>query len=421
MKNRKEYVVCDNDKGRIWRISKRLCRIKHGAGFRFVAKTLDLHIFKDRFYLKWSNIRETTSENRRVSFKIKSGRLVPYTKTNLGPNHLSYRSTYNPVLSLKDLKKGVNAKINRVLNKEYGLKFKIGAPFYKNVIRLAFPHYLDLYPDPEMLMAKVIKSPSVKKSIKSYCGFSGKKFLSELLAHSETTQRGKLDTVRLLRKHLTFGEIEVAKIKLLPKIEGLKKLIDLNPKFFKKCLMSDLPVDPIRTWENPFFHYFADTVVMYRQLARSIHLESTPLALSRAKNLKEYHDSLAIYYRKMKTENLPFSEYDFHGSQIGDFTIKVCKDSHELIEWSTYMENCVSSYRERILDGKIVMCGLFKEDKLIYNLSLRKVGKKFSIDQLNNRYNRGYDESDFALVETFVAEIKSVLPRQKKTVGIGCE
>lgn len=386
-----------------------------------MSKTLDLHIFEDRFYLKWSNIRETTSESRRVSFKFKSGRIIPYVKTGLGPDYLRYRSTYNPVLSLKDLKKGVNAKINRVLNKEYGLRFKIGTPFYKNVIRLAFPYYLDLYPDPEMTMAKVIKSPSVKKSIKSYCGFAGKKFLSDLLAHNEGIQRGKLDTIRLLRKHLTFGEIEVSKVKLLPKIEGLKNLIDLNPKFFKKCLMTDLPVDPVRPWENPFFHYFADTVVMYRQLAKSVDIESTPVALSRAKNLKEYHDALAIFHRKMKAENLPFDEYDFSGSKLGDFTIKVCKDSHELIEWSTYMGNCVSSYRERILDGKIIMCGLFRDGVLAYNLSLRKIGKKFHIDQLNNRYNRGYSESDFVLVETFVAEIKNVLPRQKKTISIGCE
>lgn len=421
MKNRKEYVVCDNEKGRIWRISKRLCRIKSGNGFRYIARVLDLHIFKDSFFLKWSNIGESISIKRKTSFRIKNGKMVSYVTTGLGTAGIPVRSTYAPLLTLSDLKKGANAKINRVINKEYGLKFKIGVPFYKNVIRLNFPHYVDLYPKPTLEMAKVMTKPSVKKSIKSYCGFSGKKFLSDLLADNETTQRGRLDTIKLLRKHLTFGEIDVKKIRLLPKIEGLKKLIDLNPKFFKKCLIGDLPKDPIRVWENPFFQYFADTVSMYRQVARSIDVESTPVALSRAKNLKEYHDSLAIYHRKMKTENLPFEKYEFHGSQMGDFTIKVCKDSHELIEWSTYMGNCVSSYQDRILDGKIVMCGLFKEDKLVYNLSLRKIGKKFSIDQLNNRYNRGYDESDFALVETFVAEIKSVLPRQKETVGVGCK
>jgi hypothetical protein len=67
------------------------------------------------------------------------------------------------------------------------------------------------------------------------------------------------------------------------------------------------------------------------------------------------------------------------------------------------------------------MCVLFRGGTLIYNLSLKKVGKKFMIDQLNNRYNRGYDDGDFALIESFISEIKNVLPRQKKTVGIGCE
>ena len=421
MKNRKEYVVCDNDKGRIWRISKRLCRIKKGNGFRFVARVLDLHVFKDSFFFKWSNIGESISQRRKVSFKIKNGKMVSYITKALGTGGIPVRCTYDPLMSLSDLKKGANAKINRVINKEYGLKFKIGVPFYKNVIRLNFPHYVDLYPKPTLDMARVMTKPSVKKSVKSYCGFSGKKFLSDLLVHSETTQRGKLDTIKLLRKHLTFGEIDVEKIRLLPKIEGLKKLIGLNPKFFKKCLIGDLPKDPIRVWENPFFQYFADTVSMYRQVARSIDIESTPVALSRAKNLKEYHDALATYHRKMKTENLPFDEYEFHGSQTGDFTIKVCKDCHELIEWSTYMGNCVASYRDQILGGKIIMCGLFKGDKLIYNLSLRKAGKKFMIDQLNNRYNKGYDAGDFAIIESFISEIKNVLPRQKETVGVGCE
>jgi hypothetical protein len=43
------------------------------------------------------------------------------------------------------------------------------------------------------------------------------------------------------------------------------------------------------------------------------------------------------------------------------------------------------------------------------------------IDQLNNRYNKGYDAGDFAIIESFISEIKNVLPRQKETVGVGCE
>lgn len=165
MKNRKEYVVCDNEKGRIWRISKRLCRIKSGNGFRYIARVLDLHIFKDSFFLKWSNIGESISIKRKTSFRIKNGKMVSYVTTGLGTAGIPVRSTYAPLLTLSDLKKGANAKINRVINKEYGLKFKIGVPFYKNVIRLNFPHYVDLYPKPTLEMAKVMTKPSVKKSI----------------------------------------------------------------------------------------------------------------------------------------------------------------------------------------------------------------------------------------------------------------
>jgi hypothetical protein len=322
-------------------------------------------------------------------------------------------------MSLNDLKKGINAKINRVINKEYGLKFKIGVPFYKNVIRLNFPHYVDLYPKPTLDMARVMTKPSVKKSIKSYCGFSGKKFLADILAEPEYKQREKLDTIRMLRKYLTFGEIDVPNIQTGAKIAGLKELIHLNPTFFKKGLLKKEDVAQI--WSRQFIILLPDTVRMYKQIAGVIDIESTPLALAKAKRIHEYHDALSTYHRKMEHENFPFKEYDFHDSEIGEFTVKVCKDCHELIEWSTYMSNCVTSYRSRILDGTIVMCGLFKGGTLIYNLSLKKVGKKFVIDQLNNRYNRGYDDGDFALIESFISEIKNVLPRQKETASAGCE
>jgi hypothetical protein len=420
LKNRKEYVLFENEKGRIWRISKRLCRINKGKSLRYVARVLDLHIFKDSFFFKWSNIGESISQRRKASFKIKNGKIISYITRGLGTNGtVPVRCTYEPLLTMSDLKKGINAKINRILNKEYGLKFKIGVPFYKNVIRMNFPHYVDLYPKPTLDMARVITKPSVKKSIKSYCGFSGKKFLADILAESEARQRAKLDVIRMLRKHLTFGEIDVPNIQILytsiNKIAGLKELIPLNPSLFKRGFLKKENVAQI--WTRQFTILLPDIVRMYQQIAGVIDIESTPLALAKAKKIHEYHNALSAYHRKMEHENFPFKEYDFHDSKAGEFTIKVCKDCHELIEWSTYMSNCVTSYRSRILGGEIVMCGLFKGGTLIYNLSLKKVGKKFTIDQLNSRYNRGYDAGDFALIESFISEIKNVLPRQKETAS----
>lgn len=105
MKNRKEYVVCENEKGRIWRISKRLCRIKHGAGFRFVSKVLHLHIAENRFWFKWSNIGATTSVKEIISFSVKNGKITITTRSNA---HLpvlgSYNCSYSQLSRFKDLK-----------------------------------------------------------------------------------------------------------------------------------------------------------------------------------------------------------------------------------------------------------------------------------------------------------------------------
>ena len=159
---------------------------------------------------------------------------------------------------------------------------------------------------------------------------------------------------------------------------------------------------------------------MYTEIANTIDIESTPLALSKAKKLNEYHDELANYHKKLRYQNVPFKPLEFDGAELGDFTIRTCKDSHQLIEWSTHMGNCVSSYRGDIIAGRVIMCGLFRGEDLVYNLSLTPVGKKFRIQQLNCRYNKGYTPEDYSLVESFLGD-RNVLSGQKKTVGIGCQ
>lgn len=417
MKQRKEYVVCENEKGRIWRISKRLCRIKHGAGFRFVSRVLHLHIAENRFWFKWSNIGATTLIKEIISFSIKNGKISISTR-----NNASYNCSYSQLSIFKGLKKGVNAKINRVLNKEFGFKFKIGKPFHINLLNQRYPLYNFLYEAPTFSMVKVFKKPSVKESVRSYCGFAGKKFLAKLFQLSEPRQMEVLDTIRMFRKHLTFGEIHTIVHPMTGVKTKLKPLIDINPVFFKNIFIRK---DMTETEGVAFALSFSpwrieDTIKMYTEIANTVDIESTPLALSKAKKLNEYHDQLANYHKKLQYQNVAFRPLEFDGAKIGEFTIRTCKDSHQLIEWSTYMGNCVSSYRGEIIAGRVVMCGLFKGETLVYNLSLTPVGKKFRIQQLNCRYNRGYKPEDYALVESFLGD-RDVLSGQKKTVGIGCE
>ena len=424
MKNRKEYVVCENEKGRIWRISKRLCRIKHGAGFRFVSKVLHLHIAENRFWFKWSNIGATTSVKEIISFSVKNGKIAITTRSNAHlPVRGSYNCSYSQLSRFKDLKKGVNAKINRVLNREFGFKFKIGKPFYVNLLNQRYPLYNSLYEAPTFSMVKVFKKPSVKESIRSYCGFAGKKFLAKLFQLSESRQMEVLDTIRMFRRHLTFGEIRTNVHSISGFKTKLKPLISINPAFFKNIFIGkDIAEGEHRAAFALKFSPWRveDTIKMYSEIANTIDIEATPLALSKAKKLNEYHDQLSDYHKKLRYQNVAFKPLEFDGAELGEFTIRTCKDSHQLIEWSTYMGNCVSSYRSEIIAGRVIMCGLFKGETLAYNLSLTPVGKKFRIQQLNCRYNKGYTSEDYSLVESFLGD-RNVLSGQKKTVGIGCE
>ena len=424
MKNRKEYVVCENEKGRIWRISKRLCRIKHGAGFRFVSKVLHLHIAENRFWFKWSNIGATTSVKEIISFSVKNGKIAITTRSNAHlPVRGSYNCSYSQLSRFKDLKRGVNAKINRVLNKEFGFKFKIGKPFYVNLLNQRYPLYNSLYEAPTFSMVKVFKKPSVKESIRSYCGFAGKKFLAKLFQLSEPRQMEVLNTIRMFRRHLTFGEVHTSPHRVTGFSTKLKPLIDINPIFFKNIFIgkdTDSAQDKT-TFALSFSPWrVEDTIKMYSEIANTIDIEATPLALSKAKKLNEYHDQLADYHKKLRYQNVAFKPLEFDGAELGEFTLRTCKDSHQLIEWSTYMGNCVSSYRSEIIAGRVIMCGLFKGETLAYNLSLTPVGKKFRIQQLNCRYNKGYTSEDYSLVESFLGD-RNVLSGQKKTVGVGCE
>jgi hypothetical protein len=362
-----------------------------------------------------------------MSFSIKNGKIALVASKNSGipVGAGAYHCSYSQLSIFKELKKGVNAKINRVLNKEFGLKFKIAQPFYVNLLNQRYPLYSSLYKAPTFDMVKVFKKPSVKESIRSYCGFSGKKFLAKLFQLSEHRQMEVLDTIRMFRRHLTFGEIHTT----IHPIMGvglktkLKPLIGVNPAFFKNIFIgkdTDNAQDKT-TFALSFSPWRVDdTIKMYTEIANTIDIEATPLALSKAKKLNEYHDQLANYHAKLRYQNVPFKPLEFDGEELGEFTIRTCKDSHELIEWSTYMGNCVSSYRSEIIAGRVVMCGLFKDGDLVYNLSLTPVGKKFRIQQLNCRYNKGYTSEDYSLVESFLGD-RNVLSGQKKTVGIGCE
>jgi hypothetical protein len=417
LKNRKEYVVCENELGRVWRISKRLCRLKKAEGFKYVSKVLHLHIAENRFWFKWSNISTTTTVQGTVSFSVKDGKIKITTK-----NKGSYNCSYQQLAVFSNLGQKVNAKINRVLNKEFGLKFKIGKPFYVNLLNRIYPQYAALYKSPTFHMVKVFKKTSVKESIRSYCGFAGKKFLAKLFQLSEPRQLEILDTIRMFRRHLTFGEIHTKIHPVTGFKTKLKPLIGINPVFFKSLFIrKQVQGDDNIAFAVNFSSWQIDDMIrMYTEIANTIDIESTPLALSKAKKLNEYHDELANYHKKLRYQNVPFKPLEFDGAELGDFTIRTCKDSHQLIEWSTHMGNCVSSYRGDIIAGTVIMCGLFRGEDLVYNLSLTPVGKKFRIQQLNCRYNKGYTPEDYSLVESFLGD-RNVLSGQKKTVGIGCQ
>ena len=435
MKNRKEFIVTENSRGKIYRVSKKLRISRRGGGRSVWAEMINVHINKTSFSIRSCIYDGSARAKGFITFRVSKNKIIPIVK--LGTH---YKCSYTQIPQLKSFKKGISAKINRILNKEYGLKFKVTKSLYENIVAHNSKIYNELFPNGTGHMLAVLSKPTFKQSVKSYCGFSGKKLISDLAKEPENYMREKLDMIKMFKKHLTFGDIHVPHISIQSGMYQLKEsiqgLIKINPKLLRQSIFLKEPKSPAPItnrrlqghWatDSPL-HYITDTWKMYLILKAKIDdIENSDYGFSKAKDLIKYHDMISLYIMKMKEPNVDFPKYDFDGIEIGDFKLVVCKDYYTLIEWSTFMSNCVSSYKYSILEGRCVICGLFKGEELVYNLSLsptsfgvvskadNKDKKIFDIDQLNARYNRGYDQDDYNLIESKLGEA-NVLRRKVKS------
>jgi len=88
---------------------------------------------------------------------------------------------------------------------------------------------------------------------------------------------------------------------------------------------------------------------------------------------------------------------DIDGAIVGDMELVVPKTNTELATWSDLMSNCIGrgSYGPSAKDGRILLLGIKRQDKMVYNISLRNG----MIDQFLAKFNAQADKVDRELVE----------------------
>lgn len=392
----KEQLLFENKDNQIYiyRVSKKL-RKRNGY-----SKTtcIDIKIIGKKLQIienKYANGHWTKSIKYTMSFG----------KTFIGRCGSSKYINYETFLfNLKrELSTYVSKKLNRIVNKHFNKKFKIKNHFVDNIVKSEAPEYDSMFSNKTYEMFSVYKK-GIKKGLKNYCGFSGKKFIRDLIQLKESDQKSCVKAIKYFKEYLTHGE-DLSKLRY--------KISDHQTKEYKLTVFENpkLAIEVCKSNEIDKY-MLTDTIRMVLQLReRGIEDNYKKLTISK---LEAYHDKLFTYFHNTSSNNaLPYYP-EIESEIIFGMNIKNPRTTNELKKWASYMQNCIASYEGEISNRRIVMCGLFDGDTLIYNASFRRneilvegVQNNYSVlrlEQLNTRFNGLKKDKDWTDKDLIIKE-----------------
>lgn len=103
---------------------------------------------------------------------------------------------------------------------------------------------------------------------------------------------------------------------------------------------------------------------------------------------RELHDVLA---RDATRIQYPRKEISYKGKggklpgDYGDIKIVAPQDTHDLLDWGTYMSNCISGYGNRAAEGSTLLYAVMEGDRMVANMELDP--RTGDIRQLLGKYN----------------------------------
>jgi hypothetical protein len=126
---------------------------------------------------------------------------------------------------------------------------------------------------------------------------------------------------------------------------------------------------------------------------------------NRVRGLKELHDDLARQQRRLNNPDfvIPVGQdlATFEGAQVGDMTLQLARTNYQVVEWGETLNHCIASYANDAGRGDCLLLGLYRGEKLVYNLMLNRNRSDVFVEQFYGHCNQLPTTEDQAAWDRF--------------------
>ena len=171
-------------------------------------------------------------------------------------------------------------------------------------------------------------------------------------------------------------------VKIVPKTD-LNEKIDFRELSENLDLVEIVPKLRLKKWISTFNKDYRSFIDASRMLRHNPQVKTN--LRTDFSTIKEFHDYLVIEVDKIKHADFSLNQEEKFPSLVKaksiklplNYTLKVAKTSHELIEWGRAMNHCVgfAGYGQKALRGECILIGVFKNDKPEYCMEVSPKGK----------------------------------------------
>jgi hypothetical protein len=141
------------------------------------------------------------------------------------------------------------------------------------------------------------------------------------------------------------------------------------------------------------------------------------------KSIKEIHDDIYHQYRNMNIAKYEFDKVCFDNDsyeyESGSYRIEIPCNTDKLIEYSTKLKNCISSYNRKFHNLNCVLLAVYVDNVLKYNIELVKNDKdNYTLKQFLGIKNNKPDKKDLLVVTNILKDLEIKTKNQPITTNI---
>lgn len=385
--SKREYIVKETNKYVTYRIFKRLLKHPHKQEIRNFL-IVNLTVAKNGKWFSFASFNKNGLKKRRT-FYCKNGTLINAGDRNYTVDFLCNIDNIFKIGTRARFSKYTQQKTNRVLKNifpeikvkdntiQFLTDYMFKSPAFEQIKDLSdapsyYPSRYVLY-GLSKLRKQLKKSQNIKDFLRRSIGVSGKKtvklFCNDLMQVSNIAQLSKI------KKYISHGvvnDVLSRRYYIAEDISIIKKILKLKP---------DLAGDLLQPKNR---HYLLHICQLIKSLDRTLY---TITIEDLQGNTKKIHDNLSYILTKQRTKNVEYEDW-FKPIETNDMLIRCPKDKHEVIEWGSEMKHCIAGFTESHMRGSMIVCGVFENNELKWNLSMRPSNDGYLITQFLGKINK---------------------------------